>query len=441
MSDMNDYKNENKNDSKNERKIEEINNSVTWLSSGGNVDDADNIENGENGKGGKGSKRSWGGKNGKGRKGGRGDKSGGDGKSGGDSKGGKDGKSGMDGGDGNADVNGSPEQAAPNATKKKIANDGVGLKGCLSLILIIIGAGALVYFISTLAPSVTLPRFLWFTDGGSGIEWPFGSSGERNFAADSTRDGDSSRPTRTIIARSRNNGASNGSLGSSDEIDASDANGNSDANDTSSAADDADAVNGAPGVNGAFGVAGAVENADDADAVNAADTTNNVNATNAASAMNAANTTNATSTTNAPSAPSAPGETNAPGAPSTISDTILSEYMGLLSLHDRMMNAINEHMASDGETDNLRAICDSMQKQLSEAILRINHMGNVENDESRQFLNIMTAAVMSDQIAAASILKNIDADLANELDNPASDFNRNASDARAAYEALHDMLQ
>lgn len=121
----------------------------------------------------------------------------------------------------------------------------------------------------------------------------------------------------------------------------------------------------------------------------------------------------------------------------TDSDALLAEYAKLLLKHDVLAAAADRFIAGDIEPDEFRGICAEINNYLNDAVDRLNFIK--DSDGTRK--NILMAAVLSDQIASASILKIPDGGIAGELLDPASNYSRNAADAREAYAAFADLYR
>ena len=130
-------------------------------------------------------------------------------------------------------------------------------------------------------------------------------------------------------------------------------------------------------------------------------------------------------------------DASANGLQGEAGDAILSEYAALISKHGELSVAIIEYKNGDLDINGLKTVCEDANVYFSSAINRLNHI-NVGDDKI--YLNLLMAAVMSDQIACADIIRNIDGDIAAIIDNEASNYNRNADDANDAYKAFAELL-
>ena len=288
-----------------------------------------------------------------------------------------------------------------NINKQKTSvSDQATAKGCLTLTLVILGAGALIYVISLFVsnnPFPEFPQFIRRAPDGFHIEWPFGKS------AVSKAEGDG--------------GADDGEI--ADDGD--------DAGDGEIADDGAEYDGDGVEYDGDGGNASDGEIADDSVGGNADD---GVGANNDGVEYdgdgNAAGTARAGVDISSDSAEIG----SASGTNADNSDPSLADYDGLLAKHTEMLMKVDAFQNGEISAAELRQLCDGYGSWFDRAIVRLNHSAA---EAEREYRNILVAAAMSDQIAAAAIVKSLDEGDASMFDNPASDYSRNIGDAEDAY--------
>ena len=114
-----------------------------------------------------------------------------------------------------------------------------------------------------------------------------------------------------------------------------------------------------------------------------------------------------------------------------------AEYDILIGLHGDLLGAVRDYYDGSGGPDGFLTKLTEVNDDINKAIYRLNH---INAGEYRSHLNLLTAAAMSDQIAASAVIKYLGAGSASaELDNPASDYNRNVGDASQAYAAFAEL--
>jgi len=274
-----------------------------------------------------------------------------------------------------------PEKTASTAKKRSAADD-IGAKGCLIIILVFAGIAGIVFFAATYMPRMSfdsLPEIKIFSDSDFRIEWPFGSSGEKQSG------GGADTRTRSDSDTGRRQSSSAGDGGGRQSQPAEDGAGQQ----SQQTGDGVGQGNGGSSASSDNMVAGT--------SYYAAETDNTI----------------------------------------ASSNELLSEYAELLIKHEEYTRAVNEYLEGAINRDTFREICETINTFYNEASDRLRYIGNVP--ETQKYL--LMAAVMSDQIAVAAILKVIDGDISAEINNPASNYSRNAGDAKEAYKAFADLMR
>jgi hypothetical protein len=101
------------------------------------------------------------------------------------------------------------------------------------------------------------------------------------------------------------------------------------------------------------------------------------------------------------------------------------------------MDSVDSYLNGGIDFDRFRVICEDVNSYFNAAVSRLMLM----EDAGGTHKSILMAAALSNQIASASIIKKLDADIKAELEDPASNYSRNAGDARDAYAAFEDLVK
>ena len=251
------------------------------------------------------------------------------------------------------------------AKKKKKAktsmSDQATAKGCLTLTLAIVGAGALIYVISLFVsnnPFPEFPQFIRRAPDGFHVEWPFGKS----------------------AVSKADVGENTGDESDVNNVGVDSDGGDPETNDAQNERDEGDlAVDG-----------GGDSEADGGD-----------------------------------SNPFSGG-----GVRADSNDSNISGYDELLDKHGELLTVVDAYQKGNMSAADLRALCDEYGAWFDGAIFRLNRNGA---EAEREYRNILVAAAMSDQIAAAAIVKSLDEGDFSIFGDPASDYSRNINDAEDAY--------
>jgi len=131
------------------------------------------------------------------------------------------------------------------------------------------------------------------------------------------------------------------------------------------------------------------------------------------------------------------GDSDISSAGATV-ETLWREYQELLAKHEEMIIAVNGYSGGAVGLDELKENVGGLSSFFDEAVSRLSRLYRTP-DAPQPYLDILLAAAMSDQIAAAYIKNCAEADIAFELRDPGSGYNRNASDAKAAYSAFSQL--
>jgi len=118
-------------------------------------------------------------------------------------------------------------------------------------------------------------------------------------------------------------------------------------------------------------------------------------------------------------------------------EAVLDEYDKLMTRHDDLLAAVERFNNGELNLADFRDICADADKFFGESVGKLNR---INAGEFQTHKHMLVAAAMSNQIAAAAISRRADGDIAYELNNPASDYNRNTGDADQAYKAFNDLL-